>query len=85
MAAAQVVPVSYRASFDESKQSDRQAMVDSVLGTMGAEDENPSEEALALMQNFIAGEITLDQMSEAILAQAARKVHEANSRRLAVR
>jgi hypothetical protein len=85
MAAAQVLPLSVAVEFDPSSLADRKAMVDSVLGTMGAEGEPPSDEAQRLMQSFIAGEITMDEMSEAVLAHAHRMVHEANSRRLAVR
>jgi len=84
MAAAQVVPIPDLVNFDESLPEDRQAMIDSVLGTMGAEGEPPSSEALAFMQSFVAGNITLDEMSEAILAHATRMVHEAQSRRLSV-
>jgi len=82
MAAAQVLPVP--ASFDHSLRSDRQAMIDSILGTMAAEGEPPSAEAQAIMQSFIAGDISVDEMSEAILLHATQMVHEANSRRLAV-
>ena len=85
MAAAQVVSVSAVTAFDESKPADRQAMIDSVLGTMGAEGETPSGAALAFMHKFIIGEMTHNEMSEAILAHATRMVHEANTRRLAVR
>jgi hypothetical protein len=37
------------------------------------------------MQQFVDGEITLAQMSQAILDHANRMVHEANAGRLAVR
>lgn len=85
MAATQVVPVTEVVVFDESKAADRQAMIDSVLGTMGAEGEAPSDDALGFMHKFIIGEMTHDEMSEAILAHATRMVHQANTRRLAVR
>jgi hypothetical protein len=82
MAAAQVLPLPN--SLNDSLRADRQAMIDSVLGTMGAEGEPPSAEAQTIMQSFVAGDITLDEMSEAILLHATRMVHEANSRRLSV-
>jgi hypothetical protein len=85
MAAAHVMPSPVSVGYKLSSQADRQAMIDSVLGTRGADGEPPSEEALRLMQSFIAGEITMDGMSEAILSHAHRMVHEANARRLAVR
>ena len=85
MAAAQVISFPDVAVLDQSRRSDRQDMIDSVLGTMGAEGEPPSEQALAYMQSFIEGNITLDEMSEAILAHARRMVDEAHTRRLAVR
>ncbi len=85
MAATQVAPVPEIIVFDESNPVDRQAIIDSVLGTMGAEGEMPSDAALAFMHKFIIGEMTHDEMSEAILAHATRMVHEATTRRLAVR
>jgi hypothetical protein len=85
MAAAQVVSFSDVAVLDQSERSDRQAMIDSVLGTMGAEGEPPSKQALAYMQSFIEGNLTLDEMSEAILAHARRMVDEAHTHRLAIR
>ncbi len=85
MAATQVIPVSNSVEYDLSSAIDRQAMVDSVLGTMGAEGEPPSEEAQALMRRFVLGEISLDEMSNSIFEHATRMVHEANARRLAVR
>lgn len=85
MAATQAIPVSALAPLDESIRLERQQAVDSVLGTMGAEGEPPSEQALSLMQQFIDGEISLDQMSQAILDHANRMVHEANAGRLPVR
>ena len=83
--ATQSYPLTDPVSFDLSDRADRQEMVDSVLGTMGAEGEPPSDEARALMQKFVEGDITLDEMSDAILAHAARIVNESHSLRLAVR
>ena len=85
MAAAQVLPVRAVPLFDECSRIERQQAVDSILGTMGAEGEPPSERALSIMQQFVDGEITLAQMSQAILDHANRMVHEANAGRLAVR
>jgi len=85
MAAAQVLPVRAVPPFDESSRIERQQAVDSVLGTMGAEGEPPSEQALSIMQQFVDGEISLAEMSQAILDHANRMVHEANAGRLAVR
>jgi hypothetical protein len=85
MAAAQVIPVFNVVDYDLSSAIDRQAMVDSVLGTMCAEGEPPSEEAQALMRQFVLGEIGLDEMSKSIFEHATRMVHEASARRLAVR
>jgi len=84
MAAAQVLPLSEVAAYDTSVQADRQAMIDSVLGTMGAEGELPSEETQAVMKSFVRGELDFDEMSRAVFAHATRMVHEANARRLAV-
>jgi hypothetical protein len=84
MAAAQMITSVETCMYDESIQSDRQAMIDSVLGTMGAEGEPPSQEALRIMQNFVSGDISLDQMSEEILAHATRMAHEAHARGFAV-
>jgi hypothetical protein len=85
MAATHVLPVSVAAPLDESSRLERQQAVDSILGTMGAEGEPPSEQALSIMQQFIEGEISLAQMSQAILDHANRMVHEANAGRLPVR
>ena len=85
MAATHVLPVSVAAPLDESSRLERQQAVDSILGTMGAEGEPPSEQALSIMQQFIDGEISLAQMSQAILEHANRMVHEANAGRLPVR
>ena len=85
MAATQVAPVPEIIVFDESNPVDRQAIIDSVLGTMGAEGEMPSDATLVFMHKFIIGEMTHDEMSEAILAHATRMVHEADTRRLAIR
>lgn len=70
MAAAQVVSFPDVSSFDVSSRPDRQDAVDSVLGTMAAEGELPSEETIALMQEFIDGHIEMDQLVEMIFANA---------------
>jgi Antitoxin VbhA len=70
MAATQVVPFSGVVSFDVSKRTDRQDAVDSVLGTMGAEGELPSEETIALMHKFVDGEIEMNELVETIFANA---------------
>ena len=70
MAAAQVVSFPEVASFDASSRLDRQEAVDSVLGTMAAEGELPSEETIALMQKFIDGEIEMHQLVETIFSNA---------------
>ncbi len=85
MATAQVLPVSATVSYDLSSMADRQAAVDSVLGTMGAEGELPSDQAQTIMKRFVDGEISLDEMSKSIFEHATRMVHEANTGRLAVR
>jgi hypothetical protein len=77
-------PSSNAVDYDLSSAIDRQAMVDAVLGTMGAEGEPPSEETQSLMRRFVLGEISLDEMSNSIFEHATRMVHEANDRRLAV-
>ena len=83
--AAKSYPLTEHVSYDLSDRVDRQEIVDSVLGTMGAEGEPPSDEARALMQKFVEGDITLDEMSNSILAHAARIVNESHSLRLPVR
>jgi hypothetical protein len=85
MAAAHVLPVCETVSYDLSNMADRQAAVDSVLGTMGAEGELPSDQTQAIMKRFVDGEISLDEMSNSIFEHATRMVHEANASRLAVR
>jgi len=85
MAAATAISVPEVVSYNTTKPADRQAIVDSVLGTMGAEGELPSEQTQAFMKRFVAGEMTLNEMSDAIFAHANRMVHEANDLRLAVR
>ncbi len=85
MAATQALPVPSPMISTDANQSSRQAIVDSVLGTMQAEGEPPSAEAQLLMHRFVLGELSLDEMTEAILAHATRMVHEANAARLTVR
>jgi hypothetical protein len=84
MAATHVLPAFEDSSYDESSSFDRQAMIDSVLGTMEAEGEPPSDVAKEIMRRYVAGEISHSELSEAILSHAARMVDEANARRLAV-
>ncbi len=72
MAAAQVISFPDVATFDASSRSDRQDAVDSVLGTMAAEGELPSEETIALMQKFIDGQIEMQELVETIFANARR-------------
>jgi hypothetical protein len=72
MVAVQVISFPDVATFDASSRPDRQDAVDSVLGTMAAEGELPSEETIALMQKFIDGEIEMHQLVETIFANARR-------------
>lgn len=72
MAAAQVISFPDVIAYDASSRSDRQDAVDSVLGTMAAEGELPSEETIALMQKFVDGQIEMHQLVETIFANARR-------------
>ncbi len=85
MAAVQALRVLDVVTYDTTKLADRQAIVSSVLGTMGAEGELPSDQTQAFMNSFVAGEMTLNETSDAIFAHARRMVDEANDHRLAVR
>jgi hypothetical protein len=70
MAAAQILPAFEAAPYDLSKRSERQEAVDSVLGTMAAEGELPSEETIALMQRYVDGHMTMAELTETIFANA---------------
>ncbi len=85
MAAVQALRVLDVVTYDTTKLADRQAIVSSVLGTMGTEGELPSDQTQVFMNSFVAGEMTLNETSDAIFAHARRMVDEANDHRLAVR
>ena len=64
---------------DELEMKYRRASMDSILGTMAAEGEFPSEQILALMDSYASGQMTHEQIVESMLANARRTAHEATT------
>lgn len=70
MAAAQVLPLTEAGPNDYAERLKRRQAVDSVLGTMGAEGELPSEMTLGLMEEYVDGRMTMSQLVDVIFATA---------------
>jgi len=68
MAAAQILPLVEVAPLHDSDRQNRRQAVDSVLGTMGAEGELPSAKTLALMEEYVNGRMTMNELVDTIFA-----------------